>query len=86
MLASPARFHSGREDPWAGEAREAPCWPPASPRRRASLAWDWEKIDAGLRVTVLKQVDLSLEYSFHDIGASHPIRHDEALATLRLSF
>lgn len=51
-----------------------------------SLAWDWDKIDAGLRVTILKRLDLTLEYAFHDVAASRAIRHDEALATLRLTF
>ncbi|MFN8091664.1 MAG: hypothetical protein U0599_05460 [Vicinamibacteria bacterium] len=51
-----------------------------------SFAWDWDKLDAGLRVTIVKRVDLTLEYSFHDIAASRAIRHDEALATLRVQF
>lgn len=49
-----------------------------------SLAWDWDKLDAGVRITILKHLDLTLEYSYHDIGARRPIQHDEALATLRL--
>jgi len=36
--------------------------------------------------TELRKLDLTLEYSFHDIAASRAIQHDEALATLRLSF
>jgi len=34
----------------------------------------------------LKRLDLTLEYAFHDIAASRAIRHDEALATLRVQF
>ncbi len=49
-----------------------------------SFAWDWAKWDLGLRVTIVKHLDLTLEYTFHDIAASRAIRHDEALATLRL--
>jgi hypothetical protein len=49
-----------------------------------SLAWDWDKLDLGLRVTIVKRLDLTLEYAIHDIAASRKIRHDEALATLRL--
>ncbi len=49
-----------------------------------SLAWDWTKIDLGLRVTIIRSLDLTLEYSHHDIGAKRKINHDEALATLRL--
>jgi hypothetical protein len=51
-----------------------------------SFAWDWSKLDLGVRVTIVRRLDLTLEYAFHDIGASRPIKHDEALATLRLAF
>lgn len=51
-----------------------------------SFAWDWDKLDLGLRVTVIRRLDLTLEYSIHDIAASRAIQHDEALATLRLTF
>jgi hypothetical protein len=49
-----------------------------------SFAWDWDKLDLGLRVTIVRGLDLTLEYAHHDIGASRKIRHDEALVTLRL--
>jgi len=51
-----------------------------------SFAWDWDKLDLGLRVTIVRKLDLTLEYSFHDMAASREINHDEALATLRLAF
>ena len=51
-----------------------------------SFAWDWDKLDLGLRLTIIRRLDLTLEYSVHDIAASRAIKHDEALATLRLSF
>jgi hypothetical protein len=51
-----------------------------------SFAWDWDKVDVGLRLTIIRKLDLTLEYSFHDIAASRAIKHDEALATLRLVF
>ena len=51
-----------------------------------SFAWDWDKLDVGLRVTIIKRLDLTLEYSYHDVAASRPIHHDEALATLRVVF
>jgi hypothetical protein len=51
-----------------------------------SFAWDWDKLDIGLRVTIVKRLDLTLEYSYHDVAASRPIHHDEALATLRVVF
>jgi hypothetical protein len=49
-----------------------------------SFAWDWNKWDFGLRITIVRRLDLTLEYALHDIAASRKIRHDEALATLRL--
>ena len=36
-------------------------------------------------MTIIRRLDLTLEYSFHDIAASREINHDEALATLRLA-
>jgi hypothetical protein len=51
-----------------------------------SFAWDWDKLDLGVRVTIVRKLDLTLEYSFHDIAASREIEHDEALATLRVTF
>ncbi len=51
-----------------------------------SFAWDWDKLDLGLRLTIVRKLDLTLEYSLHDIQASREIQHDEALATLRLAF
>jgi len=51
-----------------------------------STAWDWEKWDFGLRVTIIRSLDLTLEYAHYDIAASRPIHHDEFLSTLRLRF
>jgi hypothetical protein len=51
-----------------------------------SFAWDWDKWDFAQRVTIVKRLDLTLEYAYHDITASRRIQHDEALATLRLKF
>jgi len=49
-----------------------------------SFAWDWDKWDFGLRVTIVKRLDLTLEYAYNDVTASRKIRYGEALATLRL--
>jgi len=49
-----------------------------------SFAWDWDKWDFGLRVTIVKHLDLTLEYAYNDVAASRKIRYGEALATLRL--
>jgi hypothetical protein len=51
-----------------------------------SVDWDWRKYDLGVRFGLLRDVDLTLEYSRHDmivprVGTLHP---DEALLTLRV--
>jgi hypothetical protein len=51
-----------------------------------SALWDWQKWDLGVRTTIVKGLDLTLEYSYNDIGAARAIQHDEFLATLRFRF
>ena len=51
-----------------------------------SALWDWQKWDFGLRATIVKGLDLTLEYSYNDIAAARTIGHDEFLATLRFWF
>jgi hypothetical protein len=51
-----------------------------------SVMWDWTKVDFGVRVIVLQNVDLTVEYAYHDIEAREPIDHDEFLTTLRFRF
>jgi hypothetical protein len=51
-----------------------------------SVDWDWRKYDVGLRIGLLREVDLTVEYSRHDmivptVGTLHP---DEVLVTLRV--
>jgi hypothetical protein len=51
-----------------------------------SVDWDWRKYDVGVRVGLLRDVDLTVEYSRHDmivptVGTLHP---DEVLVTLRV--
>lgn len=52
-----------------------------------SFVWDWTKIDAGVRIGIVRNVDLTAEYSRHDmrtrVGNLHP---DELLVTLRAGF
>ena len=52
-----------------------------------SLAWDWTKLDLALRLGILRNLDLTLEYARHDMktreGALHP---DEFLVTLWVAF
>ncbi len=51
-----------------------------------SLAWDWAKMDIGLRVEIMQNIDVTLEYAFNDITASQDIDHNEFLTTLRFRF
>ena len=53
-----------------------------------SVGWDWTKIDVGLRVGLVREVDLTAEYAFNsmtlfDGSKAHP---DELLITLRAGF
>lgn len=56
--------------------------PPVTPS--PSFAWEWEKVDVGLRLTVVRGVDLTAEYAAHEfIRAAGPADNDELLVTLR---
>jgi hypothetical protein len=52
-----------------------------------SILWDWKKYDMGVRAGLVKNVDLTIEYSRHDAevpnGYVHP---DEFLTTFRAGF
>jgi len=52
-----------------------------------SFAWDWTKIDLGLRVGIVRNVDLTVEYARHDMRTKAAVLHpDELLVTLRAGF
>jgi hypothetical protein len=53
-----------------------------------SMAWDWRKLDLGLRLGILRGVDFTVEYAFHDIDAlpSGASRPHEAVFTLRVAY
>jgi hypothetical protein len=53
-----------------------------------SVFWDWTKVDLGARVTILQNIDLTIEYAFHDmvIPSGATVDHDEFLTTLRFRF
>jgi hypothetical protein len=52
-----------------------------------SVAWDWTKLDVGLRIAITRSVDLTLEYSRHDMITARGTRHpDETLVVLRTGF
>ena len=51
-----------------------------------SFWWDWKKYDAGVRIGIVRGVDLTLEYTRNDIDAKVPFTLDEALATLHVGF
>ncbi len=50
-----------------------------------SVAWEWEKLDVGLRLGIVRGIDLTLEHASHTItlvsGAERS--NDELLATFR---
>lgn len=57
--------------------------PPVTPS--PSFSWDWDKIDAGLRLGIVRGVDLTLEYADNEfvLGSGAVGENDELLATLR---
>jgi hypothetical protein len=85
-----ARGPRGLERPLSRDPARRPLQPPRERLSRpaglrlAELRLGLGKWDFGLRLAIVKRLDLTLEYSLHDIAASRKIRHDEALATLRL--
>lgn len=50
-----------------------------------SFAWDWEKVDAGVRIGILPEIDLTLEYADNTItlASGTDVSQDELLTTLR---
>lgn len=50
-----------------------------------SLAWDWEKLDAGVRVGIIPGIDLTLEYADNVfiLGSGAEAENNELLTTLR---
>ncbi len=52
-----------------------------------SVSWDWRKLDVGLRVGIVRGLDLTAEFARNDAtmrsGLIHP---DEWLVTLRAAF
>jgi len=53
-----------------------------------SFFWDWVKIDAGVRVGIVRGVDVTLEYARNEMRllTGRKMHPDEALATLRYAF
>ncbi len=53
-----------------------------------SVGWDWTKVDVGLRVGLLRNVDLTAEYSFNSTRTleGETVHPNEALIVLRTAF
>lgn len=52
-----------------------------------SFAWDWTKYDFGVRVGIVRNVDLTAEYARNDMKTKGGVLHpDELLVTLRAGF
>ena len=49
-----------------------------------SFAWPWDKIDAGVRMAVVRGLEITAEYSFHEftLGSGAERSNDELLLTL----
>lgn len=50
-----------------------------------TFAWDWERLDVGVRATLVAGIDLTVEYAFNDFtkGSGETGSIDELLVTLR---
>jgi hypothetical protein len=52
-----------------------------------SVTWDWTKVDLGFRVGIVREVDLTAEYSWNAAKTRTTTLHpDETLVTLRVGF
>lgn len=49
-----------------------------------SVWWDWAKVDAGVRIGILEDYDLTIEHAFHNVDAPIELDVDETLITLRI--
>ncbi|MCB1058367.1 MAG: hypothetical protein KDD11_22935 [Acidobacteria bacterium] len=59
-----------------------------TPYPAPSVRWDWQKYDVGVRVGILSEIDLTLEYAFNRfvLGSGKTASNDELLTTLRWRF
>ena len=48
-----------------------------------SVWWDWRKIDAGLRIGFVRNIDVTIERAMHDVEAPRELSIDETLVTFR---
>jgi hypothetical protein len=57
--------------------------PPVTPS--PSFAWDWEKVDLGVRLAIVRGVDLTAEYAMNSftLASGRTLSNDELLVTLR---
>lgn len=58
----------------------------ASPKNfvAPSVWWPWTKIDAGVRVGLPHNADITVEHARHNIGAPRKLKEEETLVTLRV--
>jgi hypothetical protein len=75
QTVQPAFRLSGLTNRFRGNARLYPA---------PSIWWPWTKIDAGLRIGFVRNVDLTIERSKHNIGAPVKLDVGETLVTLRV--
>jgi hypothetical protein len=56
------------------------------PTPEPSLAWDWEKLDGGVRLGIWGGIDLTVEYAYNRIflSSGQTIHENELLGTLRI--
>jgi len=70
----PALRYSQLENDFVGNAAIYPA---------PSVWWDWQKIDAGIRIGFERNIDLTIERAMHDVEAPRELNIDETLVTFR---
>jgi hypothetical protein len=56
---------------------------PSPPFPSPSVWWDWQKYDVGVRVGLKRGLDVTFEYSHHEVDSARELNPAEALVTVR---
>lgn len=48
-----------------------------------SIWWSWQKLDVGVRISLARNIDVTIERSMHEVEAPRDLDLDETLATVR---
>lgn len=71
----PAIRYSGLHNRFKGDPKLYPA---------PSIWWNWKKIDAGVRIGFVHDIDVTIEHAHHSVSSARPVDPDETLVTLRV--